>query len=109
MSFVEVICSILYLEGPYCTIMCIGASVSYIMGSLQYCIYMCVYSIDHCLCHAVNNNSRVLSVKNMSADDIMKHLSLLRSSSGIKPTKLKKWWHTDNPSIQGNWTPFLNK
>lgn len=59
--------------------------------------------------YVVNGNSRVVSVKNMSVEEISTHVDLLRSSSGIKTVKLPKPWHTDNPSIQGNWTPFLYK
>ena len=70
--------------------------------TLLYNLFLSSHSI-------VNGNSRVVSVKNQTAKEIMEHVSLLRTSSGIKATKLKKWWHTDNPSIQGNWTPFLNK
>ena len=57
----------------------------------------------------VIGNSRIVSVKNLTPKEIEHHVSLLRTSSGIKVTKLKKWWHTDNPTIQGNWNPFLNK
>ena len=59
--------------------------------------------------HLVNGNSRIVSVKSLTPKEIKRHISLLRTSSGIKVTKLKKWWHTDNPTIQGNWNPFLNK
>ncbi|CAI8058383.1 39S ribosomal protein L43, mitochondrial [Geodia barretti] len=57
----------------------------------------------------LSGNSRVVSVKNMSVEEVAGHISLLRTSSGIKTVKLAKPWHTDNPSIQGNWTPFLYK
>ena len=56
----------------------------------------------------VNGNSKVVAVPNFSSDEVQHHVSLLRSSSGIKSSKLRKWWHTDRPSIQGNWNPFLN-
>lgn len=59
--------------------------------------------------NAVNGNSRVVSVRNMTVEQVSNHISLLRSASGIKIVKLPKPWHTDNPSIQGNWTPFLYK
>ena len=57
----------------------------------------------------VNGNSRVVSVRNMGVEEISSHIDRLRTSSGIKTVKLTKPWHTDNPSIQGNWTPFLYK
>ena len=58
---------------------------------------------------AVNGNSKVIAVNKLKCKEVKEHVDLLRTSSGIKTTKLKKWWHTDNPSIQGNWSPFLNK
>ena len=57
----------------------------------------------------VNGNSRVVSVKKLSVEEVSGHVDLLRTSSGIKTVKLSKPWHTDNPSIQGNWTPFHYK
>ncbi|KAL5477902.1 hypothetical protein EMCRGX_G024757 [Ephydatia muelleri] len=57
----------------------------------------------------LNGNSKVIAVNKLKCKEVKEHVDLLRTSSGIKATKLKKWWHTDNPSIQGNWSPFLNK
>ena len=57
----------------------------------------------------VNGNSRVVAVPNMSVSEVRDHVSRLRTSSGVKTAKLKKYWHTDRPTIQGNWSPFLNK
>jgi large subunit ribosomal protein L43 len=54
----------------------------------------------------VNGNSKVVAVPNMTEDEIADHVSRLRTSSGNKAEKLKKYWHTDRPSIQGNWSPF---
>jgi large subunit ribosomal protein L43 len=45
----------------------------------------------------------------MELQDINKWLERLRGESGIKIEKIRKPWHTDNPSIQGTWTPFINK
>eukprot|EP00118_Oscarella_pearsei_P018921 m.197631 g.197631 ORF g.197631 m.197631 type:complete len:142 (+) comp39548_c0_seq15:527-952(+) len=57
----------------------------------------------------LNGNSRVVSVKNFDVNHIKKQVASLRDMSGVKPVKLNKWWHTDNPSVQGTWTPFLLK
>lgn len=67
-------------------------------------------SIHPCFCFiSVNGNSKIVSVKNITPDEISWYVNLLCSSSGVKVEKLQKMWHTINPSIQGNWTPFLNK
>lgn len=56
----------------------------------------------------LNGNSQVVPVHNLSVEEVADFVSRLRtSSSGTKSTKLKKYWHTDRPSIQGNWSPFL--
>jgi large subunit ribosomal protein L43 len=57
----------------------------------------------------LNGNSRVVSVKNFTAEQVATHVVSLRNMSGAKPVKLNKRWHTDRPSIQGNWTPFMHK
>ncbi|XP_003389470.2 PREDICTED: 39S ribosomal protein L43, mitochondrial-like [Amphimedon queenslandica] len=57
----------------------------------------------------LNGNSQIVSLKNMDPSEIQWHVHLVCSSSGIKTQKLKKPWHTDNPSIQGTWSPFLHK
>ena len=59
--------------------------------------------------YLVNGNSRVVAVPNMSVSEVKDHVSRLRISSGVKTAKLKKYWHTERPTIQGNWSPFLNK
>ncbi len=55
---------------------------------------------------AVNGNSKVVAVPNLAAEEVGEHVSSLRTFSGNKAVKLKKYWHTDRPSIQGNWSPF---
>jgi len=58
---------------------------------------------------AVNGRSQIVSTKNLSVEDTQKHLDNLRTSTGRKPERLKKPWKTDQPSIQGNWHPFMFK
>ncbi|XP_065830419.1 large ribosomal subunit protein mL43-like [Oscarella lobularis] len=57
----------------------------------------------------LNGNSRVVSTRNFDAKQIRKQVNALRDMSGEKSVKLNKWWHTDKPSIQGTWTPFLRE
>jgi len=66
-------------------------------------LYMCVSS------SLVNGNSQVVPVPNLSSSEVKGHVGRLSTASGVKVQKLKKYMHTDNPSIQGNWTPFLHK
>ncbi len=58
---------------------------------------------------AVNGNSQVVPVPNLSSAEIKEHVWRLGNASGEKVKKLRKPWHTNNPSIQGNWSPFLYK
>ena len=58
---------------------------------------------------SVNGHSKVISLKNTDADDIQKWVDRLRSESGVKLGRTARRWQTDNPSIQGTWTPFMNK
>lgn len=42
-------------------------------------------------------------------DQICQWMEHFRTRSGVDIVRLRKNWHTDNPSIQGIWTPFTNK
>jgi large subunit ribosomal protein L43 len=57
---------------------------------------------------SVNGNSKVIPLKNTDAKDIEKWVDTLQSESGRKLERTRRW-QTDNPSIQGTWTPFMNK
>ncbi|RDD40547.1 39S ribosomal protein L43, mitochondrial [Trichoplax sp. H2] len=54
----------------------------------------------------LNGKHKAISVKNLSRAEINNKVEQLRNSSGITRKKMKRWWHTDSPSIQGVWTPF---
>ncbi|CAB4002725.1 39S ribosomal L43, mitochondrial [Paramuricea clavata] len=56
----------------------------------------------------LNGSSKVIPVKNSDVEDIQKWVDRLRSESGKKLEKNTRRWHTDNPSIQGTWTPFIH-
>jgi large subunit ribosomal protein L43 len=56
----------------------------------------------------LNGKSKIVCVKNLTPEEIQKFVTQLRTESGAKAEKLKKPWHTERPSIQGNWNPFLN-
>eukprot|EP00794_Sanderia_malayensis_P005631 gene5631-6327_t len=59
----------------------------------------------------LNEQSKVISVKNMEVEEISEWLERLKNESGKlwRTEKIRKPWHTDTPSIQGTWNPLLNK
>lgn len=57
----------------------------------------------------VNGNSKIVEVKTKTPEEIKGWVERLRNESGVKVQKVRQFWHTENPSIQGTWTPFLNK
>lgn len=57
----------------------------------------------------VGGNSKEVEVKNMTPEKIKECVTSLRNESGEKVEKIRKHWHTENPSIQGTWNPFLHK
>ncbi|CDP10860.1 unnamed protein product [Coffea canephora] len=54
-----------------------------------------------------NKNERVVSVKNMTPEDILLCATRLRNSLGRKVVKLKTRHVTKHPSVQGTWTTDL--
>ena len=57
---------------------------------------------------SVNGSSKIIPVKNTNLAEIQKWVERLRCESGKKLEQETRRWHTDNPSIQGTWTPFIN-
>ena len=51
----------------------------------------------------------MVEVKNKTPEETEEWIERLRHESGVKVQKIRQFWHTENPSIQGTWTPFLNK
>jgi len=56
----------------------------------------------------LNGQREVISCHNFTSDQINKWLNLYTTRSGIPLMKYLKMWHTECPSIQGVWNPFLN-
>ncbi|RZF42537.1 hypothetical protein LSTR_LSTR004456 [Laodelphax striatellus] len=58
----------------------------------------------------LNGEEHHISLHNMSLEETTKWINLLPMRSG-RPTnlRLRKYWHTDSPSIQGVWSPFTNR
>lgn len=91
------------------------------MSTLYECAY-CVqirsdFQANHCYTFKtidlsfvlVNGNSKIIDIKNQELQDVSTWLDHLKGESGSKIEKIRKYWHTDNPSIQGTWNPFMNK
>lgn len=57
----------------------------------------------------MNGNTVYLNAANKPKEELCEWIGHLRSRSGVDIVRLRKMWHTDNPSIQGVWTPFTNK
>lgn len=56
----------------------------------------------------VNGDREWLSCRNSTQAEITKWIELLKTQNGSSSSlRLRKMWHTDVPSIQGPWTPFL--
>lgn len=51
-----------------------------------------------------------MTFHNKTSDEISKWLNLLTLQAGDNEEfRYRKHWHTDVPSIQGPWTPFLHQ
>lgn len=55
----------------------------------------------------VNGGRKWMNVNDFKREDVLKWLNMLKFQSGNPDVRLRKKWHTDNPSIQGPWNPFL--
>lgn len=58
---------------------------------------------------SVNGTKRSINLANLTRDEIVGEVNLLRMQSGLDVVRIRKQWHTDSPSIQGHWHPFYNK
>lgn len=57
----------------------------------------------------LNGNTQTLNMSDLPKEDICKWVEAMRTRSGVPVMRLRKTWHTDTPSIQGAWHPFLFK
>lgn len=56
----------------------------------------------------LNGNAVYLNMAKQSAGEVCQWLEHLRCQSGEEIVRIRKPYHTDTPSIQGIWTPFMN-
>ncbi|XP_042892333.1 39S ribosomal protein L43, mitochondrial-like [Penaeus japonicus] len=57
----------------------------------------------------LNGGEEYISAHNLSSRDIKKWVEYLRMRSGNPVERLRKYQHTDHPSIQGPWTPWTHR
>ncbi|XP_034425669.1 39S ribosomal protein L43, mitochondrial [Hippoglossus hippoglossus] len=57
----------------------------------------------------LNGNVREELVISKSSPQISELLTKLANQSGLEIMRIRKPFHTDNPSIQGQWHPFTNR
>ncbi|XP_033153988.1 39S ribosomal protein L43, mitochondrial [Drosophila mauritiana] len=56
----------------------------------------------------LNGEREWMSCRNSTQEEISKWIDLLKTQNGSSSSlRLRKMWHTEVPSIQGPWTPFL--
>ncbi|XP_061666050.1 39S ribosomal protein L43, mitochondrial [Syngnathoides biaculeatus] len=57
----------------------------------------------------LNGNVREETVAGKTSSQVFEVLTKLTSQSGLDVIRIRKPFHTDNPSIQGLWHPFTNR
>ncbi|XP_019411586.1 PREDICTED: 39S ribosomal protein L43, mitochondrial [Crocodylus porosus] len=57
----------------------------------------------------LNGTVREESIANRTVEDIAQLICKLASQSGLEIIRIRKPFHTNHPSIQGQWHPFTNK
>ncbi|XP_053655125.1 large ribosomal subunit protein mL43 isoform X2 [Cherax quadricarinatus] len=57
----------------------------------------------------LNGGEEYISCHRMTNEDIVKWVEYLRTRSGYPVERLRKYQHTDHPSIQGAWTPWIHR
>ena len=58
---------------------------------------------------ALNGGEEYISTHVNTCEDIVKWVEYLRGRSGYPIERLRKYHHTDYPSIQGPWTPWIHR
>lgn len=57
----------------------------------------------------LNGSIREEEINSKTAEEIHQLIQKMASQSGLDIIRIRKPYHTDNPSIQGQWHPFINK
>lgn len=57
----------------------------------------------------VNGTVKEEPLNSKTAEEIADIVQKMANQSGLEIIRIRKPFHTDNPSIQGQWHPFTNK
>ncbi|KAG9492283.1 large ribosomal subunit protein mL43 [Eleutherodactylus coqui] len=57
----------------------------------------------------MNGSVREEDINSKTAEDLAQLIQKMANQSGLDIIRIRKPYHTDNPSIQGQWHPFTNK
>ncbi|KAM4046737.1 large ribosomal subunit protein mL43 [Anomaloglossus baeobatrachus] len=57
----------------------------------------------------MNGSIREEAINSKTAEEIAQLIQKMANQSGLDIIRIRKPYHTDNPSIQGQWHPFTNK
>lgn len=57
----------------------------------------------------VNGNVKKELVTNKTSQQIAELITKMANQSGLDIIRIRKPFHTDSPSIQGQWHPFTNR
>uniref|UniRef100_A0A8D9BW21 Large ribosomal subunit protein mL43 n=1 Tax=Cacopsylla melanoneura TaxID=428564 RepID=A0A8D9BW21_9HEMI len=63
----------------------------------------------HLIAEYLNGERFHMSFHNFNREEITKWLNLMKTRAGAPIMAYRKLWHTNNPSIQGVWSPFVNQ
>ncbi|KAM5271979.1 large ribosomal subunit protein mL43 [Ctenodactylus gundi] len=66
-------------------------------------------SVPRVVAEYLNGSVREESIHGKSVEEITALVQKLADQSGLEVIRIRKPFHTDNPSIQGQWHPFTNK
>lgn len=68
---------------------------------------LCFYVLIIIFTFLVDGTTQWVNCRQFSRDEILKWLEhLKKQQTNHTGTRIRKLWHTENPSIQGPWTPF---
>ncbi|XP_069826925.1 large ribosomal subunit protein mL43 [Dendropsophus ebraccatus] len=57
----------------------------------------------------LNGSIREVDINSKTAEELAQLIQKMSQQSGLEIIRIRKPYHTDNPSIQGQWHPFTNK
>lgn len=67
------------------------------------------FSSPRIVAEFLSGTKRSVQLSKLDRDEVSQQVDLLRTQSGNDVVRLRKPYHTDFPSIQGTWHPFVNK